>query len=122
MEVEQLERSTSAAPGRFYRPASRNRVNSMDGVVMGSDQPQQQQQQQRIRLASSVLSVATIIKTEPRSDSSPPLVNSPSASSIRRSRSRISTGYDNTQTSLSLTLWHALVNVSTRLGKAPSSY
>lgn len=96
MEVEQLERSSASAAGRFYRPASRNRVNSMEGVVLGSDQQpqqQQQQQQQRLRLASSVLSVATIIKTEPRSDSSPPLVNSPSASSIRRSRSRISTGY-----------------------------
>lgn len=99
MEVEQLERAplltnptVASSAGRFYRPASRNRVNSMEGVMEQPQQQPQQQQQQRIRLASSVLSVATIIKTEPRSDSSPPL-NSPSASSIRRSRSRISTGY-----------------------------
>jgi hypothetical protein len=113
MEVEQLERSStvSSAAGRvFYRPASRNRLNSMEGVVISGSEPQQQQQQQqqRIRLASSVLSVATIIKTEPRSSVDSPnssiqqqqqhnssSCSSPSpssASSIRRSRSRISTG------------------------------
>ena len=111
MEVEQLERSStvSSAAGRvFYRPASRNRINSMEGVVISGSEPQQQQQQ-RIRLASSVLSVATIIKTEPRSSVDSPnsstqqqqqqqqhnssSCSSPSsASSIRRSRSRISTG------------------------------
>nr|BAF49030.1 ecdysone receptor A1 [Daphnia magna] len=79
----------------------------MEGVVISGAETQQQQQ--RIRLASSVLSVATIIKTEPRNSDSPtttPLqqqqqhnssssCSSPSpssASSIRRSRSRISTG------------------------------
>lgn len=111
MEVEQLERppllstggngsvaSPVAGSRLLYRPSSRaTRINSMEGVV------EQPQQQQRIRLASSVLSVATIIKTEPRSDSSPPPpppssasslppANSPSATPVRRSRSRIHTG------------------------------
>ena len=74
MEVEQQQQQQLA----FYSKGRNGRLDSADDVPeledikpqlvdidSSSKQQIQQQQQPRIRLASSVVSVATIIKTEP---------------------------------------------------------